>query len=262
MSNQVTSKEYWDTYWTPGNLRYPTYSVADGVFYSYLLLFKKYLSDTRQRLGKQRLRVLDCGSGEGLILRFLAEQFEDLEIWGIEYSDAHFKAKAWIDQKKYDIRLIHGDLLKGWDPDFIGYFDVVASFGLIEHFKNPAEILTQMSHALTKGGCLITIIPNFDGLYNLLWKVYDSENYKYHVPIKKEALIELHNGLGLKEVTYLRLGPTTVPGIHDARSAGQKILRFLITNINGRIVQKIAPKQTDLQRSFPLNPIVTCIGYK
>ena len=114
MGNEVTSKEYWDEYWTGDQVKFPDYNLSEGLFYSLDLLFRKYINQTRKMLGKDRLRIIDCGCGEGLILKYLFEQFDDLEIYGIEYSDSYYKTESMAKHLGYDINLIKGDLLDGW----------------------------------------------------------------------------------------------------------------------------------------------------
>ncbi|NOU13657.1 MAG: class I SAM-dependent methyltransferase [Methylococcaceae bacterium] len=261
MSNEVTSKDYWNKYWSD-EVKYPTYDISTGPFYSYHLIFSKYIELVRHRLGKNRLRVIDCGCGEGLILKYLAEQFENLEIWGIEYSDSYYKAKSMGEKLGFDLHLINGDIFSALDPELLESFDVVISVGLIEHFEDPSEIMNQMMRMLTKGGSIVTLIPNFNGLFNLLWKLYDSENYAYHVPIKKHELIQIHNNLGLVDVNFYTLGTPVLSGINSAIKPWQKIIRFITSNVNGRILQRIIPKQSSLEKFYPSTATVACAGFK
>jgi len=68
--------------------RYPEYRRTEGLWYSIDLLLSDTIEKTRQRLGKKTLKILDCGCGEGLFLKFLHEGFDDIEIYGVDYSDA------------------------------------------------------------------------------------------------------------------------------------------------------------------------------
>ena len=49
-------------------------------------------------------------------MRFIAEQFDDVEVWGVEYSDAIDKAKIMGDELGLSFNLVRGDLLKEWEP--------------------------------------------------------------------------------------------------------------------------------------------------
>ena len=262
MSNEVTPKEYWDDYWGKIKTKYPDYDISRGLFYSYDLFFKKYLSKTRERLGKKKLKIIDCGCGEGLMLKFLNDQYEDIETWGIEYSDSYYKAEKMGEDLGYEFHLIKGDLLNPCDKNLIESFDIVVSFGLIEHFKDSSEIMRNMANLLRRKGCLITIIPNFNGLFNFLWKLYDKRNYRYHIPIHKEELLCIHQQEGIDELSFYTLGTPTIPGLLNIDSFQQKLLAFIILNINGRILQKLAPRQVSLRKSYPIAPIVACVGYK
>lgn len=260
--NELTSKEYWDNYWGKDEIKYQEYDINKGVFHSYDLLFRQHISDTRKRLNKKVLRVLDCGCGEGLIMRLLAEQYTDIELWGIEYSDSYYKAIKMGKDLGLDFHVLKCDLLSELDPEIVGTFDIVMSLGLIEHFNNPDEIMHQMLTLLRSGGCFITIIPNFHGVFNFLWKLYDKNNYSYHIPVKKNNLLQYYDRQGIEDVNYYSLGVPTIPGLHNVDTFKQKLLSFIIQNLNGRILQKLFPKQKSLDKFIPMTNSVACVGFK
>lgn len=260
MDNEVTNSEYWDKYWEQNKGSLPSYDLYKGLFYSYDMLLQRLVKETRRRMGKERLRVIDCGCGDGLILRYLSERFDDIEVSGIEYSDSIVIAQKMAEQLGYQISLTKWDMNNGMPKNMLGKFDMVLSFGLIEHFNEPLKILEVMKSALAPGGCMMTVIPNFDGLYNLLWRLYDQENYRQHVPIKAGRLRQLHERLGLEAIECFRLGNPTIPGIHNVRRLWEKAASTLIINLNGRILQKLAPRQERLDKSYPLAPVVVCTG--
>jgi len=60
-------------------------------------------------------------------------------------------------------------------------YDVVASFGLIEHFTNWKEILLRHTEFVKPGGTLIVTTPNFKGwVQSLLHRTFDRANYARH----------------------------------------------------------------------------------
>lgn len=260
MSSEVTDSAYWDEYWSKNKGDFPNYNLTSGLFYSYDLLLQKIVSETRERLGKHRLQVIDCGCGDGLILRYLCERFDDIDVYGIEYSDAIHKSEFMVEKLGFKAHLKKWDMNNGMPEDMIGKFDLVLSFGLIEHFQKPQDILQIMKTLMTDGGCMLTLIPNFDGLYNFIWKHFDSENYSHHIPISKAKLIKLHEGLDLTMLNCIRVGNPVIPGIHNASTVWKRFVNKIIININGRIFKRLIPKQLSLEKSYHLSPIVACSG--
>ncbi len=261
MSNGVTTKEYWDQYWGSGKPRYPDYDKTRGLFHSYDLLLAECIARTRTRLGQHRLRLVDCGCGEGLIMRFVCEQHPDVEAWGIEYSDAIEKARRMGEELGHDFHLIHGNLFELCRSGETGPFDIVISLGLVEHFENPRSVLADLARLVAPGGCIITIIPSFEGLFNFFWRTLDPANYRHHVPISDAALLDAHRALGLEDVRLYSLGPPTIPGIHAADARWQKLVNAVIVQVQGRVIQRFWPRQESLAQRHVLASTAACVGW-
>ena len=73
--------------------------------------------------------------------------------------------------------LYRGDL-RGFHPD--RPFDVVASFGLIEHFEDPGDILDHHDRMLRKGGLCLVVVPNFRKIQYLYHRVFDRRDMAVH----------------------------------------------------------------------------------
>ncbi len=71
-------------------------------------------------------------------------------------------------------------------------FDVVVSFGVIEHFEHTAGCLNALSEFLKPGGVAITIIPNMVGLLGFFQKLMDQRVFDIHVPLDNQALAAKH----------------------------------------------------------------------
>ena len=73
-----------------------------------------------------------------------------------------------------------------WDGDFFEFncerqFDVVSSFGFIEHFLNYEEVIGRHAGLVKKGGYLLITTPNFRGsVQHFLHKHFDKENLALH----------------------------------------------------------------------------------
>lgn len=88
----------------------------------------------------------------------------------------------WLKSRGHQV----GELVNG---DFVDYkvnrkFDVVYSFGFLEHFINWDQILIKHSELVRPGGRLIIGAPNFRGwAQRLLHFLFDRENYyKHYLP--------------------------------------------------------------------------------
>lgn len=73
-----------------------------------------------------------------------------------------------------------------WKQDFEHYrlerkFDIVASFGFIEHFDNFEDILKKHAALVNNDGYLVIEVPNFFGAFQHWFHVnFDKQNYKRH----------------------------------------------------------------------------------
>ena len=78
--------------------------------------------------------------------------------------------------------------------------DLIASFGFLEHFKNPDQILLNASLALKPGGLVLSQIPNLFSFNAKLFKKYDRELWDQHVPYDPEQMDRMHTNAGLEIV--------------------------------------------------------------
>jgi SAM-dependent methyltransferase len=77
-------------------------------------------------------------------------------------------------------------------------FDVVVSFGVVEHFENTVEAIQGISRMLKPKGKMVTIIPNLVGILGTLQKVLDVTVYDAHVPLDRQGLASAHAEAGLE----------------------------------------------------------------
>ncbi len=75
-------------------------------------------------------------------------------------------------------KFVWGDFLEFRSEE---QFDVVCSFGFIEHFSDLNSILKKHVDLVKPSGILIITSPNFTGGQLLLHKLFDNENLKYHI---------------------------------------------------------------------------------
>ena len=111
---------------------------------------------------KQKNKITEIGSGDGKLLKKFAEML-NMEPIGIEYS----KEAAMIAQKN-GIKTIVADAFdKKFLTKYKNYFDVVLSYGFLEHILPPRKAAKIHYDILKPGGYVIIQIPRFRG-FNLL----------------------------------------------------------------------------------------------
>ncbi len=87
--------------------------------------------------------------------------------------------KHWLEKENYKVG---GEIC----DDFFTYdykkkYDVVSSFGFIEHFKNFEEVIKVQANLVAENGYIIIEVPNFKGrIQNFLKKRLDKKNLDVH----------------------------------------------------------------------------------
>ena len=111
------------------------------------------------------LKALEIGSAPGGHLVRLHDTF-GFDVFGIEYTESGVE----VNRRRF--------LEAGIDParvlalDFMsdsamavcrGQFDVVTSFGFVEHFDDPKAVIARHVDAVRPGGLLVVLVPNLHG---------------------------------------------------------------------------------------------------
>ena len=107
-----------------------------------------------QSIGKNK-HVLDVGCSEGLLSK-------RMKIVGIELDfDAASKAKSFCKE------VIIGDVESiDLKPEYLNYFDVIVFADILEHLKDPLEVLKTFKNYLNDEGYIIVSVPNIAN-----WKI-------------------------------------------------------------------------------------------
>jgi len=157
-------------------------------------LFKKAFKglDTK---GK---KILEIGCGNSVFLSYFKKEY-GFDIYGLDYSEFGCKQT----EKIFERDGISGTVIlaDAFQPplDYLEKFDVVCSFGVVEHFEDTAGTLKSFAKFVKPGGILITTMPNFKGATGYLHKILNKPVNDIHVPLGTD---EMHNAIlksGLKE---------------------------------------------------------------
>ncbi len=170
-----------------------------GFFQSYDLflcdsILGKYLPYNHG--AKESIKICEIGFGDGKLLKKIADRF-NYEPYGIEYSKEAIQTA---------VKGVHGILGDIFDEQLSGQyqeqFDVVFSYGFIEHIIPPEKAVQAHVKLLKKGGILILQIPRFKRFNWFKAKLFRPDLLPLHnlTIMEQEVLQELGKKEGLQEM--------------------------------------------------------------
>ncbi|MFM5906961.1 MAG: class I SAM-dependent methyltransferase [Novosphingobium sp.] len=141
--------------------------------------------------------LLELGCGGSAFLPYFAREL-GCKISGIDYSEGGINmARALCAAHDVPVDLLQVDFFDA--PTHLqNAFDVVVSFGVVEHFSDSPATVSAFSRFLKPGGTLITIVPNMQGLCGIGQKVLDRSVYDIHETIDVPRLRDAHRKAGLE----------------------------------------------------------------
>lgn len=185
---------YWDENWS--NIEFPrVFDENDQTRDNYVNLqlhafFKKLLKD------KKNFTVLEIGCANSIWPIYFHHYF-DADVYGLDYSDIGCE-KSRIILKHYDVpgTIYCGNLFSP-PPGLEKNFDLVVSFGVVEHFEDTAHCLKSCAAFVKPGGILFTLVPNIPSIIGFIQKYVDRSIYDIHVPLTKKMLKNAHKDADL-----------------------------------------------------------------
>lgn len=163
---------FWDDYWE--NCILPNEVNASFSFERCLSqALKEHLNiDFLER------EAFEIGCAPGKWLAFMAKEF-GLKPNGVEYSKSGMEATM----KNFHLMGLNSGKIQTGDffqikPD--RQFELVMSFGFIEHFTDVDSVVELHLKWLKPGGTLILGVPNFNGIYKIIQKILNNEILEKH----------------------------------------------------------------------------------
>ena len=178
---RFTNVHYWDHHWwnsaKPARLRF----LYRDVDYEFVRLL-------RPQFGTQNNRTLEIGAGSSRILPYLTSKFEQ-DTTGTDFSYAGcLLLKGNFALTGRSGKVVCEDLFaSSLKPES---FDLVFSFGLIEHFDDPRTVLCEHLRLLRPGGRLVVAVPNLLGWYGLVMKKFAPPLWARHKVLTQRDLAD------------------------------------------------------------------------
>ncbi len=157
----LTTKDDWEDMKSEGWVRDLP---LKGIFHNYLT--------------KTNGRAIEIGCVPGQFLAYICREFGYFPE-GIDYvKNAGKITGQTLKNNGLNKFKIHQADFRTWKTN--KKYDLVCSFGFIEHFSNPEDIMKKHIALLKNDGKLIVEVPNFGGFKGWLQKTFDTENYNKH----------------------------------------------------------------------------------
>jgi 2-polyprenyl-3-methyl-5-hydroxy-6-metoxy-1,4-benzoquinol methylase len=121
-------------------------------------------------------RVLELGAATGFLTRWLLRQYGGTAIL-VDSSNASYRAYTSMDDDiKKNITYMNVDL---FNLELQEQFDLVCSFGLIEHFEDKQEVIEVHKKFVAPGGMILILVPLDTPLTRAFLEVHPELNRGY-----------------------------------------------------------------------------------
>jgi len=232
MEQNLTDRSFWKSFWESriGLIFYlkPNYIFGD--------ILAKLIAE------KKLKTAIELGGFPGYYATYL-KKYQKLDTTLFDYFIDEGLINKLLEKNGLqpgDINIIEADL---FEYKIEKQYDLVMSFGLIEHFNDTKAIITAHLPFLKPGGVLFITLPNFNSVNGWVQRNFDRENYDKHNIncMDPQLLADYCKQLGLTEIESYYHGKFSV--WLENKSEQSSIAKILVKTIwfAGKIVTKIIP---------------------
>jgi 2-polyprenyl-3-methyl-5-hydroxy-6-metoxy-1,4-benzoquinol methylase len=219
--NTFTEKERWEKYWQDHKIN----PITNLYFEKYV----KYLP--------QNGNLIEIGGFPGLYAGYFKKRFN----YNVSILD--YIIHPELIEKVEKLYSLPSNSINCIKKDFFEFvsserYDVVCSFGFIEHFEDIRDVISRHIDLLKPKGILLITIPNLRGLNGLVQRIFDPQNlYSHNIECMKLSNINrilLSFKLHSFEIKYIGK-----PNIWLENSAPVNRITYKFIQILGKIIRKI-----------------------
>jgi SAM-dependent methyltransferase len=189
--------DYWNEVWEGGALPNPVNPRAPGWRNSVNLALHQFFSGQFSQLNGPEISLLEIGAARSRWLPYFSREF-GFSVTGLDYSPTGCEqAREILRRSGVPGNVVQADLFS--PPSELQHaFDIVVSFGVVEHFSDTTACVSALTRFLKPGGCLITEIPNLAGVGGVLQRIACPGILALHVIISAQDLEQVHRDAGLR----------------------------------------------------------------
>lgn len=146
------SAEVWDDVWEGAETTYSDFPVTQNQVFEHVKISK-----LREIFPKGKFKLLEVGCGSAFVSLYFAKQGNSVTCFDNNANILKVAKENFLKEKTRG-KFVLADAEKL--PFRDNYFDVVASFGLLEHFNDPTKAIAEMVRVTKVGGLFFAdIVP-------------------------------------------------------------------------------------------------------
>ncbi len=217
-------------------------------------------------LDRASTKLVEVGCARSQVLPLFAKRL-GVTVHGIDYSPVGCEQASMILRREGVAGDVYCANIFAVPDHLVGGFDVVVSFGLIEHFADTAAVVTALAGLLRPGGLIFTNIPNMCGIGGFVQRIINRRIYDIHVPLTPREVKDAHERAGIEviECDYFlcsNLGIINL-GIAERNKATWWMKRFALGGLSRIsmipwLLERATGRRLPVSRAF--SPYVNCIG--
>jgi len=144
----------------------------------------------------REFELLEVGCASSRWLPYFASEY-GARVCGLDYSELGCDVERTILRDAgIEGEIVCGDLFA--PPTILtNRFDVVLSFGVVEHFDDTTAVIRALREYVKPGGTLVTVIPNMVGAIGTIERWINRPVYDLHVPLAPRELAGAHADAGM-----------------------------------------------------------------
>jgi 2-polyprenyl-3-methyl-5-hydroxy-6-metoxy-1,4-benzoquinol methylase len=151
---------------------------------------------------------LEIGCGSSGWLPYFARTY-GFTVSGVDYSEVGCRLAQ---ENLRMLQIPYGEIVCSdvfaWNTD--RRYAVVFTYGVVEHFENPAELVSVCRRLCEPGGVVVTLVPNLRGIVGLLSRIFVPEIYAMHRVLTRTELARMHELCGLSVLRCEYVGNFTL----------------------------------------------------
>ena len=139
--------------------------------------------------------ILELGAATGFLTRWLTEEYGGTGVL-VDNSEASYRAYSEMNyDRKHNFTYVKSDIFQ---LELERQFDLVCSFGLVEHFMEKRAVIEVHKRYTKPGGIIVIIIPMDTPLSRTFFELYPELNLGYRELLKEKEFKDMLSRHGLE----------------------------------------------------------------